>query len=153
MAAAKQNTTRTVQSAIFKPLSITINLQKPIASFYKLIIRESTNGKPAKAQITQLPIMKISNPVTDEKAAYAARKTDKCHNCGKTGYWAKDYKNKSNIIRQPIKFPKRDGEKVTIKEVLWKNRITDEFRKFIKFKPKGKFKTHLANDGDDDISI
>jgi hypothetical protein len=153
MAAAKQNAARIVQSAIFKPPSTTINLQKPTAFFYEFIIRKLTNGKLAKAQITQSPMMKIFNPVINDKAAYAARETDKCHNCGKTGYWAKNCRSKFNTAHQPIKFPKRNGEKVIIKEILWKNRITNEFRKFTKFKPKGKPRAHLADDSDDNTSI
>jgi hypothetical protein len=152
VAAAKQDAARTVQSAIFRPPSTTINLQGPTAPFYELTIRESTDGKPAEAQITQPPVMKISNPVTDDRAAHAARETDKCHNCGKTGHWARDCRSKSNTARQPTKFPRRNGEEVTIKGVLWKNRITDGFRKFTKSKPKGKPRAHLADDGDDDTS-
>jgi hypothetical protein len=144
-----------IQNEVFIPPTATIHLQGPLAPFYELTVGDLQDGKPAEAQLKQPPTMAISDPRTNNRNIHAARETNKCHNCGKTGHWAKDCRKPAAKRAQPGKnYTSQKSENFSgiIKGTIYRNtmnRIVKNVRKFIKTDRK-LGRTYAANKDDED---
>jgi hypothetical protein len=144
-----------IQNEVFTPPTATVHLQGPLAPFYELTVGDSQDGKPAEAQLKQPPTMAISDPRTDDRNVHAARETDKCHNCGKTGHWARDCRKPAAKRAQPGKnytSQKSENFSGTIKGTIYRdtmNRVVRGVRKFTKTDHKPG-RAHAANEDDED---
>jgi hypothetical protein len=143
-----------IQNEVFTPFIATVHLQEPLASFYEFTVGDSQDGKPAEAQLKQLFTMAISDPRTDNRNVHAAREINKCHNCGKTGHWAKDCRKPAAKRAQPGKNyinQKSENFSGTIKGTIYRNimnRIVKNVRKFIKTDRKPG-RAYAANEDDE----
>jgi hypothetical protein len=118
-----------------------VNLQGASASFTKLVLGESNAENPT------LPAsMVISDPWNDDRIVYAARKTDKCRNCGKTGHWTKNYKTKRNFSFNNYTTPKTEA--FTFRGTAYKKTVDKMFKKVRKFAKANRkpFQAHFTND-------
>jgi hypothetical protein len=144
-----------IQNEVFTPSTATVHLQEPLAPFYKLTVGNSQNGKPAEAQLKQPPTMAISDPRTDDRNVHAARETNKCHNCGKTGHWARNCRKPAAKRAQSGKnytSQKSENFSGTIKSTVYRNimnQIVKNVRKFTKTNRK-LGRAYAANKNDED---
>jgi hypothetical protein len=124
-----------------------VNLQGASAPFTKLVLSEPNAENPILSAS-----MVISDLWNDDRTVYAARKTDKCHNCGKTGHWAKDCKAKRNFGSDNCITPKIEAfifRGTAYKKTV--NKMFKEVRKFAKANRK-LFRAHFTDDVNDEGS-
>jgi hypothetical protein len=99
--------------------------------------------------------MAISDPRTDDRNVHAARETNKCHNCGKTGHWARDCRKpaaKRAQFGKNYTSQKNENFSGTIKRTIYRNimnRVIKDVRKFIKINRKPG-RAYAANKDDED---
>jgi hypothetical protein len=133
-----------VQRTIFTNPNVTVNLQDASAPFMKLVL-----GEPNAENSTLPASMVISDPWNNDRTVHAARETDKCHNCGKTGHWVKNCRAKRNFGFDNCTTPKIEA--FTFRGTAYKKTVDKMFkgiRKFAKANRKP-FRAHFTNDVDD----
>jgi hypothetical protein len=124
-----------------------VNLQDASAPFTKLVLGEPNAENPI------LPAsMVISDPRNDDRIVHAARKIDKCHNCGKTGHWAKDYKAKRNFGFNNCTTSKIEA--FTFRGTAYKKTVDKMFKKIRKFAKANRkpSRAHFTDDVNDEGS-
>jgi hypothetical protein len=132
------------QRTIFTNPNVTVNLQGALAPFTKLVL-----GEPNAENPTLSASMVISDLRNDDRTVHAARETDKCHNCGKTGHWAKNCRIKRNFGSNNCITPKTEA--FTFRGTAYKktmDKMFKEVRKFAKANRKP-FRAHFTNDVND----
>jgi hypothetical protein len=167
---AKRQVGIAIQRKLFEDSTTTVHVQEAAAPFYQLIV-----NKPSDVTLAQPLAMVISDPRTDDRAIQAARETDKCHNCGKTGHWAKDYRSKltggksgrsgrsgrpdksgkpTGGNNKPVSFTKnfeKDGEKFIPHGTL--HRVISEVRNLADYRKRGRTYAAIENGNANDKNV